>query len=39
MCAFSFCLPFCSIQLCVNVQLPPEFGGVAGEAIYIGAFC
>ena len=26
-----------SIQLCINVQLPPEFGGMAGEAIYIGA--
>jgi hypothetical protein len=26
-----------SIQLCINVQLPPEFGGLAGEAIYIGA--
>ena len=26
-----------SIQLCITVQLPPEFGGLAGEAIYIGA--
>jgi hypothetical protein len=24
------------MQLCINVQLPPEFGGLAGEAIYIG---
>ncbi len=27
-----------SIQLAVSVQLPVEFGGLAGEAIYIGAY-
>jgi len=23
------------MQLCLNVQLPPEFGGLSGEALYI----
>ena len=29
-------LPFCfSLQICVNVQVPEEFGGVSGSAIFI----
>ena len=27
---------FCSMQLAVDVQIPDEFGGLNGEAIYIG---
>ena len=27
------------IQLALDVQLPEEVGGVAGQAIYIGVFC
>jgi len=29
-------LIFCSTQLAVDVQIPDEFGGLNGEAIYIG---
>ena len=27
---------FCSMQLAVDVQIPDEFGGLNGEAVYIG---
>ena len=27
------------MQLAVDVQIPEEFGGVEGEAVYIGIFC
>lgn len=26
----------CSIQLAVNVQIPVDFGGLGGKAVYIG---
>lgn len=26
----------CSIQLAVNVQIPAEYGGLGGKAVYIG---
>ena len=31
-------MSLCRIQLALDVQLPEEVGGVAGQAIYIGAF-
>jgi len=27
---------FCRIQLAVNVQIPLDYGGLGGKAIYIG---
>lgn len=26
----------CSIQLAVNVQIPADYGGLGGKAVYIG---
>lgn len=30
-------VPACRIQLALDVQLPEEYGGLGGQAIYIGA--
>lgn len=33
MCLFPGCL--CSMQIAVDVQIPNQFGGLQGEAVYI----
>lgn len=36
LCAQSNQLPLCRIQLAVDVQIPPTFGGLGAAAVYIG---